>query len=140
MIKQPKDGGGCGIACVANIVNKTYLVTKKRLDDAKCKNDNDNITIPQLLRFFREHTDGVHVKKERSLSSVKGCAVVYLKWPADKRYKHWVLYQNGWYYDPDYEATKRTKSYITEPEVIIGLYTDEECTTPMKIPISRLND
>lgn len=137
MIKQPKNGTGCGVACLANVISQTYRTTLKKLKDTACRHNNGNMTVDHMLTYINEHTL-LSARKENAFNSNKTCFLVFLRWPTNKRYKHWVIYQGGWYYDPDSSVTSRTRHYETKPECIIAIYADKKFRRPHKIALRHL--
>lgn len=137
MIKQASKNRGCGIACVANVIKRSYAITRSRMDRYKCKYKTDNVTVKHLLKFFSSHHKGVYIKEHLFLKEVKGSALLYLRWPEDKRYKHWVIYENGYFFDPNPEIEDATKNYETEPECIFGLYEDGSFAKSKRLKLSK---
>ncbi|CED59174.1 Putative uncharacterized protein [Moritella viscosa] len=123
MIKQPSLESGCGIACVANIIGKSYQDTYEIMSDSKCKNKyDDRVTIQQIEKFLGLY-ENIHTKRSETIEDTVS-ALLYIRWPDDKRYKHWVLYSDGLYWDPSPQQNEPTDHYLTKPEVIISLFSN----------------
>lgn len=101
------DATGCGLACVAMIVDETYAEVKKvALDNGFFENKRTFYTISSdlitLLDYFR-----VKAKKERKGShwlSVQSVSIVAINFRKNSNSWHWVVYvpdeNQGYVLDP----------------------------------------
>ncbi|MEZ8880647.1 hypothetical protein [Vibrio lentus] len=122
MIKQPSSESGCGIACVANLIGKSYEDTYELMAKTDCKNRNDDrVTINQIKNFLSlfEITN----RSKTTLNSKKS-AIVYVRWPFDRRYKHWVIFHDKRFWDPAPYTSEPSFDYPTKPEYIIEINSD----------------
>ena len=132
MVKQPSSESGCGIACVANIIGKSYQETYEAMSGLRCKNKHDDrVTIQQIEKFLSlaEH---IHTERVDGIEDTKS-ALLYVRWPGDKRYKHWILYSEGLYWDPSPQQNEPTVNYPTKPEVIISLFDDQHLSKELAL-------
>ena len=122
MIKQPSSESGCGIACIANLIGKSYEDTYQLMAEANCKNRNDDrVRIDQIKNFLSLSEITYH---SQTILNRKNTAIVYVRWPDDKRYKHWVIFHDKRFWDPAPYSSEPSFEYPTKPEYIIEIQSD----------------
>lgn len=132
MIVQPDSSTGCGVACVAYTLGLDYGAALKIMADAGATNSatNHNVKVERLAAFLENLDNPIYVNQAQSLSEVQGIAFLYVKWPQNKRYRHWVVFIDGYYYDPGYRSP--LQSYPVTPLKILALYDDPAFGKPLK--------
>ena len=132
LIKQPTSESGCGIACISNIFGHSYDVAYNQMANAGCKNKHDDrVTVQQIEKYLSKGSYVFFSREDKLECDMT--ALLYVRWPHDKRYKHWILYADGKFWDPDPEIEGPTRCYATEPEVIISLFGDLKMKRPLDL-------
>ena len=121
-IKQ-KDRTGCGIACVAMIVNKPYSQIKKKMRSLGCFNKNTFYTeyydLKKTLKSYKVRTSKIYKKK--SWKSMKKDAIVAINYNKKRDTWHWVVFdkKNNHVLDPN---SKKPYRNITDKRMKIKSY------------------
>lgn len=137
LLKQDQNSSSCGLACLGTLLELSVKETHKRMRASRrtnAKKNDHRVTTKNLKAFVDSSSTPFFIAEVAPTEAVEGWAFVYVKWPHDKRYRHWIIYLNGNYYDPDPRTQSKTpcSEYKTKPLATFAVFYDEAHTKPVK--------
>ena len=118
-VVQPTNETGCGIATLAMLANKDYSDMKKDMELKGLVRDNDFVTVNQMKSGLIDlsKVDHIQLRRISSWNPHKNYVCFCRESEgSENQYRHWMLYINGYYYDPlnkEMLPTKETKHRTT---------------------------
>ncbi|EMS1064496.1 hypothetical protein WKS79_003102 [Providencia stuartii] len=118
-VVQPCSKKGCGIATLAMLFNKDYDPMKEYMELKGLVLKNDFVTVNQMKAGLKDcmAVGYIQLRRISSWNPHKNYVCFCRESEgSENQYRHWMLYINGYYYDPlnkDMIPTKETEHRTT---------------------------